>query len=68
MHESRAIEDGQVFGDRLARDREMVAQAGRRAGAVREQQVEQAAPDRVADRRPEFVVDGHRHRATTVGA
>jgi hypothetical protein len=52
----------------LARDRETIAQAGRPTDSFREQQVEQAAPDRVADSRPELVVDGDDHCATTEGA
>ena len=57
-----------MLRDRLARHRHAAAQARRRAGAVGQQQIEQAAPGRVADGRPELVVDGRVHDRTRPAA
>ena len=50
-------EHGEVLGDRLPADRELLAERGRRPVSVDQQQVEHPAPGRVADRRPQLVVD-----------
>jgi hypothetical protein len=56
------VEDAEVLGHRLPGDRQLPAQRGGRAVALGQQQVEQPAPRRVPDRRPELVVDPLGHR------
>ena len=57
MHEADSIEYAEMLGDRLPSHRQLLAQCGRGATAVREQQVEHPPPRRVTDRRPDIVVD-----------
>ena len=59
-----AVEHAEVLGHGLAGDRQLLAERGGGAVAVGEQEVEHPAPGRVADRRPEVVVDGGGHDAT----
>ena len=61
MDESGAIEDVEVLRDGLPRDRDVLAETRRRASAVAEQLVEQATPRRIADGRPQVVVDDDHH-------
>ena len=68
VDESDAVEHREVLGDGLAGDRQLLAQRRGGAGAVGQQEVEQPATGRIADGRPQVVVDGGRHAATsTVG-
>ena len=50
VDEARPVEHGEVLGDGLAGDGQLLAQRGGRGGAVAEQQVEHPAPGRIADR------------------
>src|SRR4051794_3865600 len=59
------VKYAEVFGDRLPRDRQLLAQRGRRAAAVGQEQVEHPPPGRVPHRRPELVVDGGAHGVDT---
>ena len=69
VDEARSVEHREVLGHGLAGDRQLLAQRGGRRRAVDQQEVEHPAPGRVADGRPQLVVDGGRHDATpTVGA
>src|SRR3954468_12600873 len=52
-----AIEDREMLGHSLSGDRQLIAQRGRCSTAVDEQQIEHPPPRRVADRRPQVVVD-----------
>jgi len=52
-----AVEHREVLGHRLPGDRQLVAQSRRRATAVGEEEIDHASPGRVADRRPQVVVD-----------
>jgi hypothetical protein len=63
MDESGAVEDVEVLGDGLSRDREVFAQTRGRASAVAEQPIEQATPRRIAEGRPQVVVDDDHHGA-----
>src|SRR3954468_4834475 len=55
-YQADPLENRQVLGDRLTGHRQPLAQARGGAAPVGEQQVEDAPPGRVADRRPELVV------------
>src|SRR5579859_1321079 len=59
------VEHAEMLRDRLARDRQALAECRRGAAAVGQQQVEHLAPDGVADGGPEFVVYGDAHGVDT---
>ena len=59
-HHRHPVEDVEMLRHRLPGDRQLLAQRGGGAVAVGEQQVEDPSPGRVADRRPEVVVDALR--------
>src|SRR4051812_1317506 len=61
VDESDPVQYAEVLGDRLPRDRQLLAQRGRRAAAGGQQQVEHPPPGRVTHRRPELVVEGTAH-------
>jgi hypothetical protein len=63
------VKDAEVFGHRLAADRELLSERRRGASTVDKQQVEHSAPHRVSDRRPQIVVnDGVHGRADSDSA
>src|SRR6476646_6130645 len=62
-HQCHSVEDGEVLGDCLSGHRQLVGQGGRRAAAVDQQQIEHSPTRRVADRRPQVVVDPLHDRA-----
>ena len=59
------VEYAEVLGDSLSGDRQLIAERRGGAGALVEQQVDDPAPGRVADRGPEVVVDGEAHCVAT---
>jgi hypothetical protein len=61
VNQADPVEDDEVLRHRLTGHRQVLAQAGRSPAALAQQQVEHAAPGRVADRRPEVVVHHHAH-------
>src|ERR1700750_1325883 len=67
--ETAALEDGEVLGNALPRDRQRRGERARRSLAALEQEIEQANPHRVAERGPEAVdvlaPRGHRSRFAT---
>src|SRR4051812_45964897 len=56
-----AIEDREMLGHGLSGDRQLIAQCGRGASAVDEQQIEHPPPHWITDRRPQVVVDPLHH-------
>ena len=68
VDEPDPVEHGQVLGHGLAGDRQLIAQRGGGAVAVDQQEVEHPAAGRVAHRRPQLVVDGGGHDATSTVA
>ena len=65
-HQTGAIEHSEVLRHRLASHGQLLAEAGGRRLAADEEQVEHPAPGRVAERRPEVVVDlERRHHVTS---
>src|SRR3954452_1303442 len=65
VHQADPVEHAEVLGHRLPGDRQLLAEARRRARAAREQQVEHPPAGRVADGRPEGGVDHHAHELAT---
>src|SRR4051794_18971144 len=57
-YEGSALQDNEVLGDTLSGHGQLLTQVRGGAVAGGEQQIEDPAPRRVADRRPEVVVDG----------
>src|SRR5205814_937954 len=55
-------------GHGLPGDGQLLAERGGRAGTARQEEVDQGAAGRVADGRPEVVVDGGAHDAPTTAA
>ncbi|NYD51979.1 hypothetical protein BJY14_007962 [Actinomadura luteofluorescens] len=68
MNQPDPFEYTKMLGDGLPGDRELLAQPGRGAAALGQQQVQHPTPGRVSHRRPQVVVDGSAHGFDTVRA